>query len=89
MVAPLDVLVYLGFLVTPLVGSVVQQLLVRTGWFTDSERGSPPSRSRATGERVAYKSRAHRLAVLGGFFVGWVGAVGVYGYVLATVYLPR
>lgn len=84
-----DPVVYLSFLLTPLGGLFILQVLLRTGWFTEGtdERKVPVLPT--TTEYFVFKSRVHRWAVMAGFFLGWLLTVGVYIYVFDTFYFGR
>lgn len=86
MAALITLLIYLSFIFTPLGGFVVLQLLLRAGWFTagTTERKSPFLS--ATSEYFEFKSRVHRWAALGGFFLGWMVTLGLYIRLLDVFY---
>lgn len=81
-----DVLVYASFLLTPLVGFAVLQLLLSSGLFTaGTEERTVPFFS-TTADYFTFKSRPHKWVVMAGFFASWIAALGVYIYFVDRLY---
>lgn len=87
MVSPLDIVVWLSFLLTPVGGVVGYHFLLRTGLFTDGTVTHSVLFFGQPAEYYTFTSRRHKLvAVLVGLGGGWGLTLLVYICVLNAVY---
>lgn len=86
MTSVIDLLIYLSFLLTPLSGLLVFQLLLRSGVVTAGTTQQKIPFFGITAEYFTFKSQIHRWLTMVGFLVGWAIGTGLYMTLLDRFY---
>ncbi|ERG93911.1 hypothetical protein [Haloquadratum walsbyi] len=86
MTGRVTLLIYASFILTPLCGLAIVQLLLRSGLFTAETTEQQVAFFPASSTFLEFKSQLHRWVVMAGFFIGWIVGIGLYIYLLDQFY---
>ena len=86
MTGVIDLVIYASFLLTPLSGLIVFQLLLRSGLLTTGTTERKVLFFRRTAEYFSFNSQIHRWLAMAGFIIGWAVGTGLYITLLDRFY---